>query len=151
MRKGSTERGENKKESKGFERRALLHEMTQETRFTLVQNIMMHPSQMPSIKELVYVNPDKSRSTIREHLDKLIEQGVVKELEAEDAKRNHPKKFFTLTKQGRDILEEFNLLSLEKTLQYVYDNMEKTEEIKRYEKAPRPDPDAGDEPVTVNS
>ena len=122
-------------------RREILHKLTQRTRFTLIQNILMHPQRMPSMKELDYVNPDLSRSTIREHLERLEDLGMVRSvsLPQEDVQRDLPRKFFTLTSECEDLLREFNLIDMEDTLEFVYENMEKTDEIKRYEEAPRPD------------
>ena len=122
-------------------RREILHKVTQRTRFTLIQNILMHPQRMPSMKELDYVNPDLSRSTIREHLKKLEDLGVVKpvSLAQEDVQRDLPRKFFTLTRKGEELLKEFNLLDMEDTLEFVYESMEKTDDIKRYEEASRPE------------
>jgi hypothetical protein len=36
--------------------RQRLNTVTQETRFVLIQNILSHPKQLPSLKELSYVN-----------------------------------------------------------------------------------------------
>lgn len=122
------------------ERRDILHKITQETRYTIIQSILMHPQQLPSLHEIDYANPDKSTSTIREHLDRLIEDNIVEviRLPDEEAKRDLPRKFFGLTTEGRDILEEAGLLEMERSLQYAYENTQKTSKVKRYEEAPRP-------------
>jgi DNA-binding transcriptional regulator YhcF (GntR family) len=59
--------------------RQRLNTVTQETRFVLIQNTLSPPKQLPSLKELSYVNPSKSQSTIRKHLEILIEDGIVEE------------------------------------------------------------------------
>lgn len=127
----------------GVSRREILHEVTQPTRFTLVQHILMHPQQMPSIAEFEFLNPDKSKSTIREHLDRLCEIGIIIVVPVEDIKRDLPRKYYTLTDLGREVLEEFDLLGLEKTLQYLYSRVEKPDRIKKIERLDRPDPDRG--------
>jgi len=48
--------------------RERLNVVTQETRFSLLQDILGHPSELPTLKELDYVNPSKSQTTIRQHL-----------------------------------------------------------------------------------
>lgn len=123
------------------QRRKLLQEVTQETRHTLLQNILMHPQRMPSLEEISYVNPDKSRATLREHLHKLINLGVVQtvELPAEKRSRDLPHKFYTFTEKGLSVVDELGLLDIEDTLKYLYQNMEKTDKVERYESATRPE------------
>ena len=125
------------------EKRKLLHEITQDTRFDLIQTILMHPEQLPSLNEVAYMHPNRSKATLREHLEKLCSLGIVDKLTLpkEEQTRDSPKVFYGITKQGRDILSEFGLLDVEDTLQYLYENMEKPDKIKRYEDVPRPTQD----------
>ncbi len=96
---------------------------------------------MPTLKELDYVNPSKSRTTIRQHLEALVDAGIVEEVFlGEDRRRNdRPYKFYGLSEDGRAFLEEHKLLRGEDTLGEIYDRVEKTDEIERYEGAPRPE------------
>lgn len=112
-------------------------------RFVLVQNILSHPEQLPSLKELDYVNPSKSESTIREHLERLIETEVVAErtLPEDERSRDLPWRFYGLTEEGRDLLARFDLLGAEETLGELYERLETTAEIDRYANAPRPNLD----------
>jgi len=121
--------------------RKRLNTITQETRFVLIQNILSHPEQLPTLKELSYVNPSKSKSTIREHLEVLIEEGIVAEqtLPKGERERDLPWRFYGLSNEGREILEEFDLLGAEGTLQDMYSMLETTDEIERYSHAPRPE------------
>jgi DNA-binding HxlR family transcriptional regulator len=123
------------------ERREKLHDLTQETRFNIIQTILMHPKQLPSLEEVVFMHPDRSRATLREHLEKLREMDVVRkvELPKDQRSRDTPKVFYGLTDEGRAMLEEFGLLDIEDTLQYLYQNMKKPDRIRKYEEAPRPD------------
>lgn len=120
--------------------RRTLNVVTQETRFVLLQNILGHPQQLPSLKELSYVNPSKSDGTIYEHLRTLIDTGVAvaRELPSDERSRDLPYKFYGLTDDGRAFLEEHGLLRAESTLQEAYEAVEKPERIERYETAPRP-------------
>ena len=115
--------------------------VTQETRFALLQDILGHPSELATLKELDYVNPSKSRTTIRQHLQQLVDAGIVEEvLLPEDRRHNDlPYKFYGISESGRQFLEEHKLLRAHDTLREIYDNVEKTDEIKRYETALRPE------------
>lgn len=120
--------------------REVLNTVTQETRYVLVQNILAHPKKAPSLKELDFVNPSKSKSTIRNHLDKLVEIGIVEEIKLPDEarKRDLPWKFYYLTEEAREFLEEHDLVRAEDTLQEMHEKLEKPDEIRKYEEAPRP-------------
>lgn len=130
--------------------RQRLNVVTQETRFVLIQNILSHPQQLPTLKELDYVNPSKSKSTIREHLEVLIEHGIVEErtLPKEERKRDLPWHFYGLTDICRNLLEEMGLVGAEGTLQDMYEMLETTNEIEKYAQAPRPGDGSEDEELT---
>lgn len=116
------------------------HFLTQETRYLILQYILGHPENLPSLEELAYVVP-KGKSTIHEHLDKLRERDVVDayELETGERSRDLPSTFYGLTEYGIYLLEEFDLLQGKPILQAMYANMDKPEEIRRYQEAPRPE------------
>jgi hypothetical protein len=125
----------------GTERvRERLNLVTQETRFSLIQDILGHPTQLPTLKELDYLNPNKSQTTIRQHLQRLVTEGILEELSLpKDQRQNDlPYKFYGLSDDGREFLEEHGLLRAEETLTEIYNSVEKTETIQRYEAAPRP-------------
>jgi len=109
-------------------------------RCVLIQNIVAHPKGMPSLKELVYANPSKSKSTIRNHLDKLMEAGIVEavELPKDARQRDLPYRFYQLTPLGQNLLEKHDLLRAEETLQEMHSMLEKTPQIQKYVDAPRP-------------
>ncbi|WP_254534843.1 helix-turn-helix domain-containing protein [Halomarina litorea] len=117
-----------------------LNVVTQETRFALLQDILGHPSELPTLKELDYVNPSKSQTTIRQHLQQLVDAGIVEEvLLPEDRRKNDlPYKFYGISESGRQFLDEHKLLRAQDTLREIYDRVEKTDDIERYESAPRP-------------
>jgi DNA-binding HxlR family transcriptional regulator len=121
--------------------RERLNVVTQETRFSLMQDILGHPSGLPTLKELDYVNPSRSQTTIRQHLQRLVEAGIVERVELpEDRRQNDlPYTFYGLSEDGRRFLEKHKLLRAEETLREIYDRVEKTTEIERYELAPRPE------------
>lgn len=100
--------------------RQRLNTVTQETRFVLIQNILSRPKQLRSLKELSYVNPSKSQSTIREHLEILIEDGIVEERMLPDDRRQRdlPWRLYGLTEEGRALLSEAGLLRAEAALPF---------------------------------
>jgi len=122
-------------------RRELLNLITQPTRFEILQNIYGHPQQLPSLKEIDYFMVDTSKSTIRNHLDRLIEKGMVEKvaLPEEDRTRDNPQKFYGLTEECRTLLKETGLLSAERELQKTTLDTRLTPDVEKYMEAPRPD------------
>jgi DNA-binding transcriptional ArsR family regulator len=121
--------------------RERLNAVTQETRFSLLQDILGHPEQLPTLRELNYVNPSKSQTTIRQHLQQLVDVGIVEEVTLPNDRRQNdlPYKFYRISDEGQTFLDEHGLLRAEETLQTIYDQVEKTATIERYETAPRPE------------
>ena len=120
----------------------LVHFVTQQTRFSLINNVLQHPEQLPSMYELEELNPSVSEATVYKHMQKLIDAGIVREVALDDNQRRqgYPWKFYGLTEEGREFLDAHNLLAAEKTLQQIYDTIsDKPEKMVKYENAPRPD------------
>ena len=126
----------------GMEAREIVHFVTQQTRFALINNILQHPKQLPSMYELEELNPSVSEATVYQHIQKLVDAGIVKEVALDDDKRRqgYPWKFYGLTEAGREFLEDHSLLAAEETLQRIHETIsDKPEKMVRYENAPRPD------------
>ena len=126
----------------GMESRELVHFVTQQTRFALVTNILQHPDQLPSMYELEELNPSVSEATVYQHIQKLVDAGIVEEVALDDDQRRqgYPWKFYGLTEAGREFLEDHSLLAAEETLQRIHQTIsDKPEKMVRYENAPRPD------------
>ena len=121
-------------------RREMLDVATQKTRFTLLQGIVSHPRELPSLRELELLNPSLSRSTIHEHLQKLIDVGVVERVANTETMDDPdvPSKFYGVTVEGRGVLEGTGLFDAADTLKHYYSQVQKTEEHERHEAAPRP-------------
>ena len=122
--------------------RELVHFVTQQTRFALINNILQHPKQLPSMYELEELNPSVSDATVYKHVQKLIDAGIVKEVALADDQRRqgYPWKFYGLSEEGREFLKEHNLLAAEESLQQIYETIsDKPEKMVKYEDAPRPD------------
>jgi DNA-binding HxlR family transcriptional regulator len=119
--------------------RERLNIVTQETGFSPIQDILGHPSGLLTLKDLDYVNPSRSQTTIRQHLQRPVDAGIVEKVELpEDRRQNDlPYTFYGLSEDGRRFLEDYKLLRAEETLREIYDRVENTTEIERYESAPR--------------
>lgn len=116
--------------------------VTQETRGNLIQDILGHPELSPSFDELAYVNPSKSPATLREHLDKLEDAGIVKKVDLPERSRSRdkPRTFYTLTESGISFLNSHNLFIDEfEQIQEDYKSVRKPKEIQAKEEAIRPD------------
>ena len=85
--------------------------VTEETRGNLLQDILGHPKASPTFDELNYLNPSKGGSTVRGHIDSLIDGEIVEKvrLDEKDRERDLPYTFYTLTAQGLDLLVSHNL------------------------------------------
>ena len=60
-------------------------------------------------------------------------------LEDDERRRAYPWKFYGLTDDGREFLEEHNLFKAEETLQRIYETItDKPDKMFKDEKAPRP-------------
>jgi DNA-binding PadR family transcriptional regulator len=120
--------------------RERLHVATQDTRFVLLQNILGHPSQLPSMKELSHLNPGKSEGTLYQHLERLVEADIVETytLESGQRRRDLPYKFYGVSEDGRMFLGRHGLLQAEETLRKAYERVGKDDRIERFERAPRP-------------
>ena len=68
----------------GMGSRELVHFVTQQTLFALVNNILEHPDQLPSMYELEELNPSVSDATVYKHIQKLIDAGIVKDVALDD-------------------------------------------------------------------
>ena len=92
--------------------------------------------------ELEQLNPSVSDATVYKHVQHLVDAGVLKEVALPDDERRqgYPWKFYTLTDEGREFLDEHNLLKAEETLRQIYETIsDKPEKMVKYENAPRPD------------
>jgi hypothetical protein len=56
--------------------RELVHFITQQTRFSLLNDTLAHPQQLPSMYELEELNPSVSDATVYKHIQKLINAGT---------------------------------------------------------------------------
>lgn len=122
-------------------RREMMELLSQETRYAIIVAILGHPAHLPSSSELEYIVQDKSDTTIRNHLETLIEEDVVNPYVEEENKstREFPSKFFGFTENGVQYLDEFGYLNALPMFMALYEKTFKPPQIERHESAPRPD------------
>jgi len=84
--------------------RELVHFVTQQTRFALVNNILQHPESSSPPCTNSELNPSVSEATVYKHIQKLIDAGIVREVPLDDDQRRqgYPWKFYGLT-EGPDL------------------------------------------------
>lgn len=116
--------------------------ITQETRFHIIQAILGHPDHLVTLDELDYLIP-KNPSTIRDHLDRLAEKGIVAKQtydydDEHDGGQAIPRDFWRFTTYGLTLLDEYNYLRYVPVLRALQDNLSLTEKIDRHRNAPRP-------------
>lgn len=92
------------------------------------------------------MNPDLSDDTIRRHLGRLQEAGVVTEraLDAGERHRDYPYKFYGITDEARTLFDQ-NGLFPEAAWTRQYQAVEKTPRIRDVEQMPRPIGSGGSE------
>lgn len=117
-----------------------LQKATDKKRADILADIVGHPSQLPSVEELDYMNPPLSDDAIRRHLKTLENVGVVRErtFQTGDRLRNYPYKFYELTDAARELFDR-NGLFPEDAWQRQYQTVEKTDRIREIEEMPRPE------------
>jgi Fe2+ or Zn2+ uptake regulation protein len=64
--------------------RELVHFITQQTRFSLISDILAHPQQLPSMYDIEELNPSVSDATVYKHIQKLIDAGIITEVTLDD-------------------------------------------------------------------
>lgn len=120
--------------------RELIEFCIQDTRYSLILDMLAHPEQMPSFEELRRANANRSPSTLSGHLDKLVEMGIVNRFNPPAGERSgsSPRNFYALSDEGYTFLDHYNLLPEdEERLQAQYAGVEKPDEIEQLENYPR--------------
>lgn len=120
--------------------RKLMELLSQETRHSILQALMGHPKILASADEINYFVPSKSKKTVEEQLDVLVEADIlaIYEYPPNKQKRGLPWKFYGFTEYGTDVLGDFNYLKGVPMARAVYQQTRTLEKIERHETAPRP-------------
>lgn len=132
----TTPRGENPLE----QQRELMELLSQPTRHSIIQTLLGHPKVLASTDELNHVIPSKSKKTIEEQLDVLVEADIlaIYPYPPNKQSRGLPWKFFGFTERGAKVLGDFNYLKGVPMARAVQNQTRKSEKIQRHESAPRP-------------
>lgn len=120
--------------------RELMELLSQETRHSIIQTLLGHPTVLASADEINHFIPNKSRKTVQEQLEVLVEAGILAIYDYPPNKdtRGLPWKFYGFTERGADILGDFNYLKGVPMARAVHRKTRKPEKIERHETAPRP-------------
>lgn len=124
----------------GFDPWTALRAITQETRASLLADVVGHPEGLISVPELDYLNPGVERSAISEHLARLVEAGVLAkaEIPVGERSRDLPHTFYHVTDEGRDLFDRNGIFDPE-VWREQYARVEKTDELERIEAMDRPE------------
>lgn len=120
--------------------RELMELLSQETRHSIIQALLGHPELLASADEINHFIPSKSKKTVEEQLDVLVEADIlgIYEFPPNKEKRGLPWKFYGFTEYGVGILGDFNYLKGVPMARAVHQKTRKPEKIERHETAPRP-------------
>lgn len=120
--------------------RELMKLLSQETRHSIIQALLGHPAVLASADEINHFIPSKSKKTVHEQLDVLIDAEIlaIYEYPPNKNKRGFPWKFYGFTEYGTDILGDFNYLKGVPMARAIHHKTRKPEKIDRHETAPRP-------------
>jgi len=118
-----------------------LRTITQETRASLIADVVGHPEGTISVPELDYLNPDVERSAITEHLSLLVDVGVLAKatIPVGERSRDLPHTFYYVTEAGRDLFDRNDIFD-ETLWSEQYEKVTKSPEIREIEGMERPDP-----------
>ncbi len=125
-----------------FDTWTAMEAITQDTRASLIADVVGHPEEMASVAELDYLNPDVERSAIEEHLATLRDAGVVgrSEIPVGERSRDLPYVFYYVTEEARDFFDANDIFDRE-TWREQYAKVEKSPDVERIQEMDRPDRD----------
>jgi repressor of nif and glnA expression len=98
-----------------------------------VQQILAHDSNVLSVEELSYRNPDIESATVDYHLRKLESAGLTERLSADDPANDLPDTYWTVTERGVARLDELGFYDEIEALVVADEMLERTERIERIE------------------
>lgn len=114
--------------------------LSQETRHSIIQTLLGHPKHLASAAEINHFVPSKSKKTVEEQLEVLVEADTlaIYEYPPNEKTRGLPWKFYGFTDYGVTVLGDFNYLKGVPMARAVHQKTRKPEQIERHETAPRP-------------
>lgn len=141
MSKGTPAPGPGESGRDGLDTWEALRAITQETRASLIADVVGHPEGTISVPELDYLNPDIERSAITEHLARLVDVGVLGKttIPVGERSRDLPYTFYYVTDAGRDLFDRNDIFD-EALWREQYEKVTKSPDIKEIEGMDRPEP-----------
>jgi len=136
----SAQSNSEKEENPLEQQRELMELLSQETRHSIIQALLGHPEVLASADEINHLIPSKSKKTVDEQLEVLVEAEIlaIYDYPPNEQKRGLPWKFYGFTEYGADILGDFNYLKGVPMARAVHQKTRTPEKIERHETAPRP-------------
>lgn len=111
-----------------------LQTILDQTRLTLVQQILAHDSGVLSVEELKYRNIDTDRATIDYHLREMEGNGIVQRHKLGEEQRNDlPNTYWGVTARGVDLLKQLGFYDEIDVLSTADDALERTDRIREIE------------------
>jgi hypothetical protein len=106
----------------------------------ILADIVAHPYQLPSLRELRFINQRLDPPILQAHLDSLIRRELVERVSARtpNPRPTHPDRFYGLTELGRLVFVRRMPRGNARLLQEAYAKVDKPPEIRAAERAPRP-------------
>lgn len=115
------------------------------TRCIIVQQILAHESGVLCRAELEARNPDINRSTLQYHVNTLVEQDILRKLDAPVSQRDLPTVFYAVSERGIRLLKRVNLYDEIAIWNQVYAQVSPPERLAKIEDMERPEPAWNDE------
>lgn len=114
---------------------------TNEAQFLVLEYILAHPTNLPSVKELSEMIPKYTTDEVIDGLEGLIEEGAVERYEpsADEVTRDGPSTFYGLTEEGVEALDNQGFLKITSVAHKLYRGLEKSDMVEAYEDVPRPE------------
>ncbi|QGA83538.1 helix-turn-helix domain-containing protein [Halomicrobium sp. LC1Hm] len=115
-----------------------------ETRLTILHQILAQPDGVLSVEELVYRNPETSEENLRYHLRQLVDRNVVEKVPVPRSQSidDPPTTFYAVTGDGIALLKAVSMYEEAAVWRSVYEQMERTDRIEAIEDLEtRPDVD----------
>jgi len=121
--------------------RELHHFITEPNRFRILQVVLEHAEQLPTLYEITQFCPDLDREAVASHVEDLQAAEVLEAVELDPAERRagYPHRFFGVTERGWRFLLAHGLADPDAVASGWEDvDVEDPEELARHESAPRP-------------
>lgn len=118
------------------------HERLQETDADLLlADIIAHPDEQPTFRELAFLNPDLDPQKLTQALAALQKENLLEVVETPEDERQDdiPHEFYTFSEEGRDFAEALGLFEDEEDWKEALQLLDFPDDIREIMEAPRPE------------